>query len=248
MQDSKILKLRYAGVSSIGRMLVITIKNPPENMLNENVFMDLNSCRELILSAAIDSVIITGQGNIFSKGVMLEEVKAVANPLELRRKTGFANDFYDFIYNLEKPVIAAINGHCLGGGLELALACHIRLCSEKVRLGLPEVSNKIIPGLGGIQRLMQLIGEAKTLEMILLGDVISASEAWRLNIVNRLLPKENFIANCIAFARTIEMGRQDCIREVIRLIKMARSENSENNIKASIESFVRLRFGGEAER
>lgn len=191
----------------------------------------------------MDVIIFTGKRSVFSKGVSMEEIESTANASELRQNITYANDFYNFIYNLEKPVIAAINGHALGGGLELALVCHIRLCSEKARLGLPEVSRGIIPGLGGIQRLTQIVGEGKALEMILMGDIIPASEALRLNLVSRVFPKKDFMPKVLAFAKTLLMGRQDCVREIIRMIKILRTDKEEKYIKSAMEAFINLRFG-----
>ena len=145
-----------------------------------------------------------------------------------------------FISRLNKPVIAAINGPCFGAGLELALACHIRLCSEKARLGLPELSMGVIPGLGGIERLIRVIGEAKALEMILLGDMISAARSLELNLVNRVLPRKDFFAKVLIFVKTILAAGTDTIEEVMRLFALSRPEHEERNIREAAEAFVRV--------
>ena len=124
--------------------------------------------------------------------------------------------------------------------LELALACHIRLCSEKARLGLPELSIGVIPGLGGIERLIRVIGETKALEMILLGDMISASRSLELNLVNRVLPKKDFFLKVLVFVRTILAAGTDSTEEILRLFALSRSEHEERNIAEAAEGFVRL--------
>ena len=141
---------------------------------------------------------------------------------------------------MTKPVIAAVNGPCFGAGLELALACHIRLCSEKARLGLPELSIGVIPGLGGVERLIRVIGEAKAIEMILLGDIISAPRALELNLVNRVFPKKDFFPRVLLFVRTLLATSKEAIEEVLRLFALSRPAREEKNILDAAEAFVRL--------
>jgi len=237
VQQKKFLKL-----SEEDRILTITLDNPPENKLNNEIFLEFNTCRSLILSPDIDLIILTGQGNLFSKGFDLNIIRSCTDPHLLREHLTFINEAYAFIESLPKPVIAAINGHCLGGGLELALVCHLRLCSEKARLGLPELSMGIIPGLGGVHRLAKGVGQAKAFEMIAMGDVISASEALRINLVNRLLPKEDFMHAVLRIARTLLMVDQNRLREVIRLLRNCQINDEQENINAIIDSFVNICF------
>lgn len=227
----------YLEISKDGRILIITINNPPNNYLPSGFFTELDSCRELMLAPEVDAIILTGKGNVFSKGADIEELSSYS----LDFKTiAYGNEIYTSISSLTKPVIAAINGHCLGGGLELALACHIRLCSEKARLGLPEVSIGVIPGLGGIQRLSRTVGEAKALEMILLGDMISASHALELNLVNRVFPKKDFIGHVLPFVKTLLSARKEAVAEVLKLFVQARPEDEKRNVFAAAEGFIRL--------
>jgi enoyl-CoA hydratase/carnithine racemase len=124
--------------------------------------------------------------------------------------------------------------------LELALACHIRLCSEKARLGLPELSIGVIPGLGGIQRLIRVVGEAKALEMILLGDMIPATRALELNLVSRVFPKKDFFPRVLIFVRTLITARRQAIEEALRLVALSRADQEEENVLTAAESFTRL--------
>jgi enoyl-CoA hydratase/carnithine racemase len=229
----------YLKISVEGGILVLTIDNPPNNYLPVAFFEDLHNCRELILSSEVAAVIFTGTGKVFSKGVDLSEVTARPNALD-HRMIKFANQLFTFISRLRKPVIAAINGPCLGGGLELALACHIRLCSEKARLGLPELSIGVIPGLGGIQRLIRVVGEAKALEMILLGDMIPATRALELNLVSRVFPKKDFFSRVLIFVRTLITARRQALAEALRLVALSRADKEEENVLAAAESFTRL--------
>ncbi len=230
---------RYLEISTEGRILITTINNPPHNYLPSGFFAELDSCRELMSSSNVDAIVFTGKGGVFSKGADIAEFRLLSHGLDLRTVL-FGNEIYTFISRLAKPVIAAINGPCFGGGLELALACHIRLCSEKARLGLPEVSIGGIPGLGGIQRLIRVVGESKALEMILLGDMISGSRALELNLVSRVFPKKDFLANVLLFTKTLLAAPKEALREVLKLVALCRPENEDQNIRAAAESLVQL--------
>jgi enoyl-CoA hydratase/carnithine racemase len=226
-------------ISVEGGILNLAINNPPNNYLPVEFFEELHRCRDLMLSPAVAAIIFTGKGKVFSKGVDIQGIAAQSNTLD-HSMVVYANQAFNFLSRLEKPVIAAINGACLGGGLELALACHIRLCSEKARIGLPELSIGLIPGLGGIQRLIRVVGEAKALEMILLGDMISAARAYELNLVSRVFPKKDFFDKVLIFVRTIITARREALAEVLRLTALSRADKEEGNVSRAAESFARL--------
>jgi enoyl-CoA hydratase len=235
----QIPKTRYMEITLEAKTLMMTINNPPNNYLPTGFFLDLQKCRNLFLSPEVSAIVFTGKGNVFSKGVDIQEAKKGFESLD-QSILVLGNQILTFISQLKKPVIAAINGACFGGGLELALACHIRLCSEKARLGLPELTIGLIPGLGGIYRLIRVVGEAKALELILLGDMINASRALDLNLVSRVFPKIDFLDKVSMFVRTVLTARKDAIEEVLKLTAESRSLNEEENIAKASESFVRL--------
>lgn len=221
------------------RILLITITHPPCNYLTGIFFMELNQCRDLILSDAVHAVVLTGEGKLFSKGFDIHEVLPVSSPFN-NEMVLFANDLYSFFADLNKPVIAAINGSCLGGGLELAMASHIRLCAEKAMLGLPEVSGGLVPGLGGVHRLIRLIGEARAMEMLLIGDFISAQRAYELNLVNRVFTKKDFLGQVMAFVKMLLATRYEAIQHILELVRISRPEKEASNIIESADRFSRL--------
>jgi enoyl-CoA hydratase/carnithine racemase len=221
------------------RILVVTIRNPPHNYLGSAFFQELSDCRERFESDEVDAVVITGDGASFSKGVDLEELKSNADKLDAEAVL-YGNEIYTFISRLRKPVIAAINGACFGGGLELALACHIRVCSDRARFGLPELAAGVIPGLGGITRLVRVVGEAKALELILLSDLIPAARAMELHLVSRVFPRRDFVEKAILFTRTILTARPECIREVLDLVAQSRTLDEGEAIRRAAASFARL--------
>ena len=224
------------------RVLIITLDNPPDNYLSSIVFGELDACKEWMLSDDVDAVVFTGRGRVFSKGADLSELRDKASSID-RRAVRLGNDILTFISELRKPVIGAINGACLGGGLELALACHMRLCSEKAFLGLPELSVGLIPGLGGVERLIRTVGEPKALEMILLGDIVPAQRAMEIGLVNRLYPKADFMPKVMSFVRTILMAPRDAIESILGLALRARAKDLRDNTEAAADRFADLMKG-----
>lgn len=204
------------------RVATVTINRPDKlNALNAQAKAEL---REVMTSLkndpAVDVVIITGAGEkAFVAGTDIRELT------ELNGETGKefsakGQEVFDLIENLGKPVIAAINGYALGGGCELALACHLRVASENARFGQPEVNLGIIPGYGGTQRLAHLIGRGRAMEMILTGDQIDAQEAHRIGLVNKVVPAGELMTTARSLARTIASKGQIAIRMALKAVNM----------------------------
>ncbi len=141
---------------------------------------------------AIYGAIVTGEGRAFVAGADIEELSKLdpAAGLEFARR---GQAVFSRIENLEKPVVAAINGFALGGGCELALACHVRIASERAQLGQPEVKLGLIPGFGGTQRLARLVGRGLAQQLVLSGDMVNAEEAHRIGLVNEVVPPEQLM-------------------------------------------------------
>ncbi len=172
-------------VSIEEEIALIKINHPPVNALSQEVMEDID--RKLAELKGAKAVIITGTGNYFSAGADIKELARLGSAREAVR---FAQHYNEILRKVELspiPVIAAINGHCLGGGLELAMACHLRLAAEGVKLGQPEINLGIIPGAGGTQRLPKLIGKTRALEMLLTGEPIAADTAKGYGLVNHVI-------------------------------------------------------------
>ena len=221
------------------RILFLMINNPPDNRLPTVFFSELYNCLGLMSSIDIDAVVFSGQGRCFSKGADLDEISTNETRPDLDLLM-LGNDVFTRISRLGKPVIAAINGACFGGGLELSLACHIRVCAEKARMGLPEASIGLIPGLGGIERLVRTVGEPKALEMILLGDLIPATKALDLNLVSRIFPRKEFLKHVKRFVRTLLDTNHQALSDVLELVSMTHSAKENTNIRAAAERFMHL--------
>ncbi len=187
------------------RRAVITLNRPEKlNALNKQMFDDLNDAIQKIeLDPEIQALILTGTGDkAFAAGADIKELS------ESDERSGKLFSEYGSVVmkrlaELRIPTIAAINGYALGGGFELAMACHLRFASDKAKVGQPEVNLGIIPGYGGTQRLPRLVGTAKALEIILTGDPIDAQEAERIGLVNAVFPHSELMAKTEEFANKI---------------------------------------------
>ncbi len=172
------------------RVAILTIDHPPVNALNLATMTELSEAvDEVIANPEVKAAVITGAGQLaFVAGADINEfteIKTAQQSVEAARR---GQAVFTKIENAPKPFIAAINGVALGGGMELAMACHLRIIGDRAKLGQPEINLGIIPGWGGTQRLPGLVGKAKAIELILTGDQITAQEAYRLNLVNKVVP------------------------------------------------------------
>ena len=177
------------------KILIITIDRPKSlNALNDQVFKDLIQLFTIDLSTdEYIGVIVTGSGDrAFVAGADIKEFLSldVESATQLAKR---GHDIFSFIEQLTIPVIAAVNGFALGGGCELAMACHLRVAGENAKFGQPEVNLGIVPGYGGTQRLPRLIGRGKALELLMTGDMIDAKEAYRLGLANHVVTQEELI-------------------------------------------------------
>ncbi len=208
--------------STQNRVAILTINCPDKlNALNAATKGELLFVlNEIRTNASVDVVIITGSGQkAFAAGTDIGELTSV-NAASGKEFSAYGQQAFDLIENLGKPVIAAVNGYALGGGCELALACHIRIASENAKFGQPEVNLGIIPGYGGTQRLARLIGRGRAMEMILTGNPIDAQEALRIGLVNRVVSQDELMNASMTVAKTICSKGQIAIRMALKAVNM----------------------------
>jgi enoyl-CoA hydratase len=204
------------------RIAVVTINRPDKlNALNAQTKGELKSLfTKIKTDDAVDVVILTGAGEkAFVAGTDIKELTTL-NASTGKEFSSRGQEVFDLIENLGKPVIAAINGYALGGGCELALACHIRIASENAKFGQPEVNLGIIPGYGGTQRLARLIGRGRAMELILTGNQIDAQEALRIGLVNRVVPHGDILATARELAGQITGKGQVAVRMALKAVNM----------------------------
>jgi enoyl-CoA hydratase len=217
---------------------VVTLNRPDKlNALNAQTINDLNSVfDELKENEEVYVIVLTGSGEkAFVAGADIKEL----NKLDMISATEFAakgQGIFTKIEKFDKPVIAAVNGFALGGGCELALACHIRLASDNAKFGQPEVNLGIIPGYGGTQRLARLINTGRAMEYILTADMISADEAYRIGLVNKVYPQNELLDKAIEMAKKITGKGQQAIRLAMKAVKAVdeMSLKEGQNLEASL--------------
>lgn len=201
------------------------------NALNAATLNDLEAALEQLRDeAGLRAIVLTGAGEkAFVAGADIEELAAL-DPLAAAAMSRRGNDLFARIADFPVPIIAAINGFALGGGLELALACSIRLAAESARMGQPEVKLGLIPGYGGTQRLARLVGTGRALEMILTGDPITAPEALRIGLVNAVVPAAELAAAAEKLARRIAANGA----VAVRLAQQAVRQGTEMGLESAL--------------
>ncbi len=188
-----------------GAVAYITVNRPKVlNALNQRTWEDLRAAFEFARDDAdVRGVILTGAGDkAFIAGADIGELARVT-AVEAEKSSSYGQEVLNLVENLGKPVIAAVNGFALGGGCETAMACTIRVAAESAKFGQPEVKLGIIPGGGGTQRLPRLVGKGRALQLILSGEIISAQEAYRIGLVNEVVPVADLIKRAEAILKQI---------------------------------------------
>src|SRR6478672_775548 len=201
-------------------IFTVTINRPDKlNALNKDVFTDLDvMLKEVELNADIRGVIITGAGQkAFVAGADISEFLGLhgSQGMDLARR---GQEIFSRIEGCTKPVIAAVNGFALGGGCELAMACHIRIASENAKFGQPEVNLGLIPGYGGTQRLTQLVGRNLAMELLMSGNMISAKEAMDIGVVNKVFSAEELLPKAKEILSLIQSKAPIAIAKVIECV------------------------------
>ena len=200
-----------------GAVLIVTINRPDKlNALNTQTVTELDRAMEAARTdAEVRVIILTGSGEkSFVAGADINEL-AVQSPVNGREHARSGQAVFDRIERLGKPVIAAINGFALGGGCELAMACTLRIAADTAKLGQPEINLGLIPGYAGSQRLPRLVGRGRALELLLLGAPIPADEAWRIGLVNKVVPGAQLMTETRALAQQLAAKAPIAVRYIL---------------------------------
>jgi enoyl-CoA hydratase/carnithine racemase len=215
---------------------ILVLKNPPVNALNTSLLAELDQkVREIEADPTVRAVVITGDGQYFSAGADLKEMATLdlaTAPAIVRR----GHELYGRISRLRVPVIAAINGLALGGGLELALSCDLRIAGESAKLGAPEVNYGLMPAYGGTQRLPRLIGPTKAKELIFTGAMIPAAEALKIGLISKTVPAGQELRAARDLAHTIAQRAP----KAVQAAKKAIEEGLESSLNEGLENEAKL--------
>jgi len=233
--------MQYANIISeiVDGNLEITINRPEKlNAINKETIKELSKAfKDGGENDEVKVIILTGSGQkAFIAGADISEF-AHFNVEQGKQLAGEGQkSLFDLVENLNKPVIAAINGFALGGGLELAMACHVRIASSNAKMGLPEVSLGVIPGYGGTQRLSQLAGKGKAMELILTAGMVDANEAHRIGLVNHVVEQEVLLEEARAMAKKMKKNSPMAMASAIRSVN-AGFNNKVNGFDVEIDEF-----------
>lgn len=236
---------QYIRTEVENQIAVLTIDHPPVNSFNKQVITELDEAVDALLGDdVVKAIIVTGGGtNAFVAGADIPEIKELVESGDEEGARAFlerGQGTFHKIATATKPFIAAINGYCLGGGLELAMACHMRICSDRARLGQPEINLGIIPGWGGTQRLSRLTNKGKAVELILTGDPITAQDAYRVGLVNKVVPSGAVLKEAQGLARKIVSRSKFPIAAALRAISGGLQTTIEEGLQLEADQFIGL--------
>jgi enoyl-CoA hydratase len=221
------------------RVALITINRPEKrNALNIKTREEGAALlEELRDDQEVRVVVFTGAGDkAFIAGADIAEFKG-RTPIT-QREVMLGRSLFTAIDNFPKPVIAMINGYCLGGGCELALSCDLRIASDKASFGQPEINLGIIPGGGGTQRLTRLVGEGKAMELILTGDIVDAQTAYNIGLVNMVVPAADLEARTMEIANRISDKSPIALRMAKEAVKLASRSNLDEGLRREVDLFA----------
>lgn len=219
----------------------LQINNPPENYLEQPDFIEIKELNNFI-ETGIKALLIEGSGRHFIAGADLEKLnEQIKDRKAFQDQLMKGNNLLNYIDELEIPVIAAISGVCFGAGLEIALACDIRICDENALFAFPEVNHDLFPGLGGVKRLVELTGMSAALELVLLGDMINAENAMELHIADAVVKKNEAKLFAVDLARKMTENRSlKVIHSVMRSVNNSKIMSADELIKHDTEMFAEL--------
>jgi len=233
------MNFKNISLKNKNKISLLTIERPDNlNALNLETLSEINKAlKSLEFDNSVRVIIITGSGNkAFVAGADIKEFSKYSKKEGEEMARSGHQKVFNYIDSFSKPIIAAINGYALGGGLELALACHIRISGRNAKMGFPETTLGLIPGYGGTQRLPQIIGKGRALELILTGKMIDSSQALEMGMVSLVCESEDLNKKCIETANILINNSPFAQKEVISLVNLA-FEPKKNGFESEIKAF-----------
>lgn len=233
---------QYVKLGKEDRVAILTVDNPPVNMISVSVVNDLQSAlEEAWADDDVKAIVITGGGQmVFVAGADINAIMELKTPAEAKDVLMQVHKMFQRIENSSKPIIAAINGHCLGAGNEMAMACHMRIANNRAMFGQPEIGLGIIPGFGGTQRLSRLVGKGKALELILTGDRITGAEAASIGLVNKAVPGTEVMKTALGLAKKIASFGRPSIAAAMEAVNEGLSVSLAEALEVEADKFSSL--------
>lgn len=223
----------------------LTIQSPPANALSSTLLLELEEkLRKVEADKSVKAIVLKGEGRFFSAGADIKEFTSFQDSSDSKSLAQKGQELFNKIEHFPIPVIAAIHGSALGGGLELAMACHIRIVTKTAKLGLPELTLGIIPGFAGTQRLPQHVGNAKAYEMILSGEPISGEEAYHFGLANRVVEEDELFTETSKLAKKIAEKSRPSIQHIMSLVPYAKTGLFDRGLEAEANAFKEV-FGSQ---
>lgn len=243
----KLSEFTHFKIELNNRVATIYVDNPPANALSSETIRELSSCIDYVSTELKPkAVILTGNGKFFVAGADIKEFQqGFGNEKTGEKMAKAAQAVFYKIESLDIPVIAAINGACLGGGLELAMSCHLRIAAKEALLGQPELNLGLIPGFGGTQRLPRLTNKAKALELILMSKNVNGEEAEKLGLINKAVEAEQVLMEAKKWAFTISSKKSSvAISATLKAVTKGLDNSLDEGLSYEAELFGQI-FGSE---
>ncbi|MDD1502083.1 MULTISPECIES: enoyl-CoA hydratase [Lysinibacillus] len=217
---------------------IITIARPPANALSRGIIAEVNAVLDEVENDdTVRVLVLHGEGRFFSAGADIKEFTEVGSGDEFSKLANNGQQVFERVESFSKPIIAAIHGAALGGGLELAMSCHLRFVTESAKLGLPELQLGLIPGFGGTQRLPRYVGVAKAAEMMFTSEPISGTEAVQWGLANRAFTDEALLEETLKVAKKIAKKSPVALKAAIQTLQYAKHASFYEGIEAEAKSF-----------
>ncbi|PIQ82725.1 MAG: enoyl-CoA hydratase [Candidatus Omnitrophica bacterium CG11_big_fil_rev_8_21_14_0_20_64_10] len=237
---------QYLGIEQADAVWTLTISNPPANMLSRAVLTELDIFLETLVKNPVPkALVITGAGSFFVVGADIKEISEIKNGAEGEEAARLGQRVFDKLERLPVPTIVAVNGHCLGGGNEMAMACTVRIASDRARFGQPEINLGIIPGFGGTQRLARLVGKSRALELCLTGEMINAQTALQIGLVSQVAPEEEVLKKAQGLAKKMASKSRPAIERILRVTREGLAASQEEGLEMEAKSFGELCGGAD---
>lgn len=230
--------MSFINVSINDGVALATINRPPANALSRALIQDVNGLLDQVENdSAVRVIVLHGEGRFFSAGADIKEFTTVSSGEEFSQLAANGQEVFERLERFSKPIIAAIHGAALGGGLELAMACHIRIVTEQAKLGLPELQLGLLPGFAGTQRLPRYVGMPKAAEMLLTSEPITGEEAVRYGLANKAYSDEELLPKTLELANKIAKKGPIAVKAALGMLQYSKPSSYYEGVKAESNSF-----------